>query len=140
MQACSFMPTALGEVSVPLLDLTHSANLAFMHSCIHQTGPCNLATFWYVPLLEVLLFEFHNMESNLLAHDPLTDESQQVNNTFDKRKKKALQDQEEIFKNSRKSQVLRGESLFKLEEGQTIVCDRVTLMDLRSICKSIGFL
>lgn len=88
---------ALGEVSVPLFDLTHSANLAFMYSCIHWIGPCNLATFWYVPLLEVVLFEFHNMESNLPAHDPLTDESQQVNNTFDKRKKKSITRPRRVF-------------------------------------------
>lgn len=39
---------ALVKVSALLLDLTHPANLACMHSCIHQIGPCNLATFWYI--------------------------------------------------------------------------------------------
>lgn len=80
--ALLWQPT-LVKVSVLLLDLTHPANLAFMHSCIHQIWPCNLATFWCVPLLDVVLFKFHTLRSNLPAHDPLTGEMQQVNNTFE---------------------------------------------------------
>lgn len=87
----------LAEVSVLLLDLTHPANLAFMHSCIHQIGPCNLAIFWYAPLLEVVLFEFHTLGSNLPAHDPLTHKSLQVNNTFDKSLKESITRPRRVF-------------------------------------------